>query len=216
MPSKLFALSLFVALAGCAQPSYAAGPLPKPARDLPPATGKATAVFAAGCFWCVEAVFEAVEGVTEVVSGYAGDVASNAKYDAVSAGRTRHAEAVRITYDPAKISYGRLLQVLFTTHDPTTLDRQGPDAGHQYRSAIFFATPAERDVAAAYVEQLTKAKSFAKPIVTTLEPLTEFFAAEEYHQDFVARHPDHGYVRAWVPGKMKKLLEGVPELVKKR
>lgn len=212
---RVAALTVFSVLAACAEPSYAAAPLPKPAQDLPAAGTKATAVFAAGCFWCVEAVFEAVEGVTEVVSGYAGDASANAKYDAVSAGRTRHAEAVRITYDPTKISYGRLLQVLFTTHDPTTLDRQGPDAGHQYRSAIFFASPAERDVAAAYLAQLTAAKSFRAPIVTTLEPLTEFFAAEEYHQDFVARHPDHGYVRAWVPGKMKKLLENVPDVVKK-
>jgi peptide-methionine (S)-S-oxide reductase len=199
--------------------SIAAGPLPKPERDLTvPAKSEApaTAVFAGGCFWCVEAVFEPLDGVLNVVSGYAGDDGASANYRSVSAGRTKHAESVQITYDPAKISYGTLLQVFFATHDPTTLDRQGPDWGHQYRSAIFYATDEQREVARAYIRQLERAKVFGGPIVTTLERSEKFYRAEDYHQDFVARNPGHPYVRAWVPAKLKKLREQFPQLLKKK
>jgi len=198
--------------------SVAAGPLPKPERDLT-VTAKsgepATAAFAGGCFWCVEAVFEPLDGVLNAVSGYAGGASESANYNAVSAGKTKHAEAVQITYDPAKISYGTLLQVFLSTHDPTTLDRQGTDLGHQYRSAIFYATDEQKEVAQAYIRQLEQAKVFDKPIVTTLERLEKFHAAEDYHQNFVARNPDHPYVRAWVPAKLKKLREQYPQLLKK-
>ncbi len=197
-------------------PTAGADPLPIPARDLPRAADSEpteTVVLAGGCFWCVEAVFESLTGVQAVVSGYAGGSADDAKYDSVSAGRTRHAEAVRITYDPAMISYGTLLRVFFTAHDPTQLDRQGPDRGSQYRSAVFYANDDEKQVAADYITQLTESGLFRKPIVTRLEKLETFHPAEAYHQDFVRRNPDHGYVRAWVPQKLAKVKKSYPELV---
>lgn len=182
--------------------------VPKPAVDLPPAKpGEVRKlVLAAGCFWCVEAVFERLKGVREVTSGFAGGTAETAKYDLVSAGGTQHAESVEITYDD-RITYGQLLQVLFTIFDPTTLDRQGPDAGHQYRSAIFYKDAEEQRIARAYLEQLQRAKVFDRPIVTALEPLTGFYPAEAYHQDYVRRHPDHPYVRQWSVPKLIKLRE---------
>ena len=214
-PRLSTALAAALAVLACQASSTAAEVPPTPQVDLPRAAGLQTAVFAAGCFWCVEAVFEATIGVTEVVSGYAGDSEAKAKYDLVAAGKTRHAEAVRITYDPAKVSYGQLLQVLFLTHDPTTLDRQGPDHGHQYRSAIFYASPEEKRVAEAYLAQLTAAKTYgSQKIVTTLEPLETFYVAEAYHQDFVRRSPGHAYVRAWAFPKLAKLREKLPELTK--
>jgi len=194
--------------------------LPAPTTDLPaPKAGAVTtrtAVFAAGCFWCVEAVFEALDGVSAVESGYAGGTAENAHYDQVSAGKTDHAEAVRITYDPAKVSYASLLHVLFSTHDPTTLNRQGPDWGRQYRTAIFYANDEEKKVAAAYVAQLGAAKAFKDPIVTTLEPLKAFFPAEDYHQDFVRKNPSHPYVTAWSNPKQEKVKTLFPQLLKKK
>lgn len=204
-------------VSGCTSAtSHAAAPLPAPKADLP-AEGatKRSAVFAAGCFWCVEAVFEGLVGVESVVSGYAGGSSSDADYEKVSSGRTKHAEAVEITYDPSKISYGTLLHVLFSTHDPTTKDRQGPDHGAQYRSAIFYANDAEKKVAADYIAQLAAAKVFPGPIVTTLEPLTAFYPAEKYHQDFVARNPSHGYVRQWALPKLDKLKKLFPSQLKK-
>lgn len=204
-------------LTACAQPTLAAEKMPKPAADLPAAKeGEVrTAVFGAGCFWCVEAVFEELEGVREVTSGYAGDTKEQADYKKVSSGSTMHAEVVRVTYDH-RISYGTLLQVLFATHDPTTKDRQGPDHGSQYRSAIFFASPEEKKVAEAYLKQLEKEKAFNKPIVTTLEPLVAFFPAEEYHQDFVARNPKHGYVMQWALPKVQKVREKFSTNLKKK
>jgi peptide-methionine (S)-S-oxide reductase len=134
----------------------------------------------------------------------------------VSAGATRHAEAIRITYDPRKVTYGKLLRVFFTLHDPTTLDRQGPDWGRQYRSAIFYASDDEKRVAKAYIDQLGAAKAFASPIVTTLEPLgAGFFPAEAYHQDYVKHHPDHPYVRAHALAKIKKVRETFPTIVRR-
>lgn len=216
-PGRAALALLFTLAAGCANMSEAHGALPEPSADLP--AGKPgetrTAVFAAGCFWCVEAVFEQIAGVSEVVSGFAGGTPQSATYEAVSSGGTAHAEAVRVTYDPSKVTYGRLLKVLFSSHDPTTKDRQGPDWGRQYRSAIFVAGDEERRVARAYTKQLESAKIFSAPIVTTLEPLDVFYPAEAYHQDFVARHPEHPYVRQWALPKLSKLKEKVPELLKR-
>lgn len=186
------------------------GALPAPERDLVETGTVARAVFAGGCFWCVEAAFEQVPGVTDVISGYTGGDPQTATYAQVCTGTTGHAEAVQVTYNPQKVSYGTLLRVFFTVHDPTTKNRQGPDTGPQYRSAIFFERDEQRDVAAAYIAQLEKAKVYGRPIVTTLEPLTGFFPAEEYHQDFAQRHPRHPYIRMWVPGKLERLRQVVP------
>jgi peptide-methionine (S)-S-oxide reductase len=193
-------------------------PLPKPAKDLviEAKSGETrSVVFAGGCFWCVEGVFEQLTGVTSVVSGYAGGTASSADYKTVSSGSTDHAEVVQITYDPSKISYGTLLQVFFSTHHPTQLNGQGPDWGKQYRSAIFYANDDEKAVALAYIKQLDDAKIYDKSIVTKLEPLTKFYPAEDYHQDFVAHNPGQGYVRQWALPKIEKLKKLYPELLKK-
>lgn len=175
---------------------------------------RATAVFAGGCFWCTEAVFEELEGVIEAISGYAGGTKETANYKAVSTGRTGHAEAIAITYDPRKISYEQLLQVFFATHDPTTKDRQGNDVGPQYRSAIFYANEQEKELAAAFIQDLTDAKAFSQPIVTTLEPLTAFYPAENYHQNFVCYNPNQGYVRMVAMPKVKKVREKFQSLLK--
>jgi len=191
-----------------------------PAAELatlaePAATAeRRTAVFAGGCFWCVEAVFEQLDGVLDVVSGYAGGTRETANYQDVCTGRTGHAEAVQITYDPARISYEDLLRVHFATHDPTTPNRQGNDVGPQYRSAIFFADEEEKAIAQAFLEDLKAAKAFDRPIVTTLEPLAEFFPAEPYHQDFVCRNPEQGYVRAVALPKVKKVRERFKDRLK--
>lgn len=189
----------------CVPSSQAADRLPAPATGLSAETGARTAVFAAGCFWCVEAVFEAIDGVRDVVSGYAGGKKGTAAYRKVASGATRHAEAVRIRYDPTRVRYAELLHVLFSTHDPTTKDRQGPDRGPQYRSTIFYASAEEKRVAEAYISQLNRAKVFRRPIVTTLEPLEAFYVAEDYHQDFVRRNPEHPYVRQWALPKVAKV-----------
>jgi len=189
--------TLFVALAACS--SAAARDeglkLPAPAVDATPAAGEATAVFAGGCFWGVEGVFQHVRGVKSVRAGYSGGDAAHANYDDVSEGDTGHAESVRVVYDPAKVTYGQLLQVFFSVvQDPTQLNRQGPDTGTQYRSAIFYATPEQKKVADAYVAQLTAAKSFPAPIVTQVTPLKAFYPAEDYHQDYMRQNPDDRYI----------------------
>jgi len=163
--------------------------------EAPAATGEQTAVLAGGCFWGVDAVFKHVRGVSTVVSGYAGGSATTAQYELVSSGTTGHAEAVQVTYDPAQVSYGQLLRVFFSVaHDPTELNRQGPDTGSQYRSAIFYATTEQRHTALAYIEQLNTAKVFPAPIVTQVVPLQGFYPAEEHHQNFLARHPNYPYI----------------------
>jgi len=184
-----------------------AGDFPKPEMDtaLAEAPGEARAVFAGGCFWCTEAVFEQIDGVTSVVSGYAGGSAETASYREVASGGTKHAEAIEIVYDPSKVTYGELLRVFMYTHDPTTLNRQGPDRGTQYRSAVFYADDEQKNVTQAYIEQLESANVYNDAIVTTLEPLDQFYEAEDYHQDFVSKNPNHPYVRAWVPTKLKKV-----------
>jgi peptide-methionine (S)-S-oxide reductase len=195
----------------------AASPVP-PVPEKPLAAGQddGRAVLAGGCFWCVEVALEPLEGVLSVTSGYAGGDPATANYDAVSNGRTNHAEVVLIEYDPEQITYDELLRVHFATHDPTTKDRQGPDVGRQYRSAIFYDGDAEREVAEAYIQQMTAAGTFADPIVTTLEPLTEFHPAEAYHQDFVERNPAHPYVVRWALPKVEKVKKTFPDLLTAR
>ncbi len=178
-------------------PSHAAAPLPDPNIDAPLAAAKGTqtAVFAGGCFWGVEGVFEHVKGVTQVVAGYSGGSVDKPSYEQVSSGTTGHAESVRISYDPSRISYGQLLKVFFSVaHDPTELNRQGPDSGTQYRSAIFFANGEQKRVAEAYIAQLQAAHTFRRPIVTQVVPLKAFYAAEAYHQHYLELHPDQPYI----------------------
>lgn len=189
--------TLFVALAACSSAATRDEglKLPAPTVDAAPATGEATAVFAGGCFWGVEGVFQHVRGVKSVRAGYSGGDAAHANYDDVSEGDTGHAESVRVVYDPAQVTYGQLLQVFFSVvQDPTQLNRQGPDTGTQYRSAIFYATPEQKKVADAYVAQLTAAKSFPAPIVTQVAPLKAFYPAEDYHQDYMRQNPDDRYI----------------------
>ncbi|HJU42752.1 MAG TPA: peptide-methionine (S)-S-oxide reductase MsrA [Vicinamibacterales bacterium] len=181
---------------------------PDPAIDIPPdATGTPQAVvLAGGCFWCTEAVFAKLDGVIGVVSGYAGGTADTADYKTVCSGTTDHAEVIRVRYDSNRISFGQILKVFFAVaHDPTHVNRQGNDIGRQYRSAIFYADEDQRRVAEAYIKQLTEAKVFPARIATTLEPLEQFFEAEDYHQDFVARNPYQPYVAAVAMPKVKKL-----------
>jgi peptide-methionine (S)-S-oxide reductase len=194
--SAVIAPIVGIALAGCSAASVAT-PLPEPAVDMPlaKAGGVQTAVLAGGCFWGVTGVFEHVKGVTRVVSGYAGGKADTASYEQVSSGRTGHAESVRIFYDPARISYGQLLEVYFSiAHDPTQLNRQGPDTGTQYRSAIFYANADQKRVADSYIGQLQAAGVFSRPIVTEVVPLNGFYDAEAYHQDYLAMHPNQPYI----------------------
>ncbi len=170
--------------------------IPPPVADEP-ATDRASevAVLAGGCFWGVQAVFQHVDGVTSAVSGYAGGGAETAHYETVGTGATGHAESVRVTFDPRRISYGRILQIFFSVaHDPTELDRQGPDRGSQYRSTIFPADARQAAIARAYIAQLDAAHAFDAPIVTTIEPDRAFYPAEAYHQDFLARHPGNPYI----------------------
>lgn len=174
-----------------------------------------TAIFAGGCFWGVEAVFEKLKGVNDVVSGYSGGKAETAKYDSVGSGQTGHAEAVRVTYDPKVISYNQLLQVYFLiAHNPTELNRQGPDRGPQYRSAIFYANLEQKQQAQAYIASLTQQKKFNEPIVTQLSPLNGFFPAEEYHQNFITRNPGYPYVVIHDLPKLAQLQKQFPNWVK--
>jgi peptide-methionine (S)-S-oxide reductase len=174
-------------------------------------------VLAGGCFWGVEAVFEQLKGVSDVVSGFAGGSRLTAHYEIVSSGVTSHAESVKITYDPALVSYGQLLTVFFAVaHDPTQLNRRGPDEGAQYRSAIFYANADQKNVAEAYIKQLTDAKVFNRRIVTAVVPLDSFYPAEAYHQDFLVHHPDYPYIVVNDLPKLRALEAEFPELLKKR
>lgn len=170
-------------------------PAPATAAQLAVGKGSDTAYFAGGCFWGVEAVFEHTRGVESAVSGFSGGTVTNPSYSQVTSGDTGHAETVRVVYDPSQVSYSQLLQIFFAViHDPTQLNRQGPDVGTHYRSAIFHTGAAQRDAAAAYIAQLTAAKVFPRPIVTQVVPFDRFYLAEEYHQDFAAKHPSHPYI----------------------
>ena len=178
-----------------ANPATAA--VPAPAVDAPraPAPGQQTAVFSGGCFWGVQAVFQHVKGVITATSGYSGGPAKNADYELVSTGETGHAESVQIVYDPSQITYGELLRVFFSVaHDPTQLNRQGPDEGTQYRSAIFYANDEQKRISQAYIAQLDQAKVFPRPIVTQVAPLQAFYPAEAYHQNYAALHPNQPYI----------------------
>ncbi len=180
------------------------------------AQGKALAVLAGGCFWCVEAVYRELEGVLDVVSGYSGGTAETADYKMVCTGRTDHAEVIQIAYDPKRISFGRLLKIFFSVaHDPTQLDRQGNDVGAQYRSAIFYADDEQKRVAQEYIEQLDALRVFKSPIVTRLEPLREFFEAEDYHQNYAALNPHQGYIAAVAMPKVEKLRTYFGEQLKR-
>jgi peptide-methionine (S)-S-oxide reductase len=203
---------------GQLKPSELVPDFPDPAIDIPAAPGAKmqSAVLAGGCFWCTEAVYERLEGVKEVTSGYAGGTAETANYEAVSSGLTEHAESIRIVFDPAKISYGQILKIFFSVaHDPTQLNRQGPDWGRQYRSAIFYADEQQKKVAEAYIAQLNAAKVFDKKIVTEVVPLKKFYPAEGYHQDFVRRNPRQPYVVVNALPKVEKLKKQYPDRVKK-
>ena len=192
---------------------------PGPALDLPVPSreGEARAVLAGGCFWCVEAVYKQLDGVTAVTSGYAGGTAESADYRTVSSGRTEHAEAVEVRFDPERVSYGQLLKVFFSiAHDPTTEDRQGPDVGKQYRSAIFYANEEQRRVADAYIAQLNAAKVFDAPIVTEVVPLHRFYEAEEYHQDYAERNPLQPYILFNARPKVEKVRKYLADRVKVR
>ncbi|HEV2220138.1 MAG TPA: peptide-methionine (S)-S-oxide reductase MsrA [Casimicrobiaceae bacterium] len=189
VPTGLFLLALASGTAQAAIPDYA-GPQPEPAGS-----GNATAVFAGGCFWGVDAVFKHVKGVSRVVSGYSGGSAATAHYLVVGTGTTGHAESVKVTYDPSKVSYAELLKVFFdVAHDPTQLNRQGPDDGKQYRSVVFYANDQQKEIAQRYIAQLDQTKAFPKPIVTQVVPLDKFYPAEDYHQNYLELHPDQPYI----------------------
>ncbi len=202
-------------LAGCTVNAATVQPIPAPHADVALASvgGHATAVFAGGCFWGTQSVFEHVRGVTHVTAGYAGGAAANASYEQVSTETTGHAESIQVTYDPAKITYGQLLQVFFgVAHDPTELNRQGPDEGSSYRSAIFYSNDEQRRVAASYIQQLEGAHVFSRHIVTELTPLKGFFPAEPYHQDYALHNPDNPYIFINDRPKVAALKQEFPAL----
>ncbi len=203
------------ALFGASAAAEKAVKLPAPALDLPAGTEstRETAVFAGGCFWGVQAVFQHTRGVLNAVSGYAGGQQETAHYASVGTGRTGHAESVQISYDPKQISYGKLLQVYFSVaHDPTQLDRQGPDFGTQYRSAVFYMNASQKEVAERYVAQLDAAKLFPGRIVTQLTPLSAFYPAEAYHQDYATLNPHSPYIARFDLPKIANLKNLMPEL----
>jgi peptide-methionine (S)-S-oxide reductase len=212
----LFRIQLSLLVTACA---LGAAEFPAPSVDIPaaPARQTATAVLAGGCFWGVEAVFDRLRGVSNVVSGFAGGSKITAHYEIVSTGLTGHAESVQITYDPSQISYGRLLEVFFSVaHDPTELNRQGPDSGTQYRSAIFYANDEQKRVAEAYIRQLDAAHLFPQRIVTQVVPLKGFYPAEAEHQHFLDRNPDNPYIVYNDLPKLSRLKQQFPELLKRR
>jgi peptide-methionine (S)-S-oxide reductase len=208
------ALLLLASTLAC-NASSAAVKLPSPTTDDPlnKSHGAQTVVLAGGCFWGIQAVFEHVRGVSSVTAGYSGGTAQTAQYETVSTGGTGHAESVRIVYDPAQVSYGQLLKVFFSVaHDPTELNRQGPDEGTQYRSVIFYASDDQRRIAQAYIDQLNRAKAFAQPIVTQVVALQAFYPAESYHQDYAEHHPNEPYIAINDLPKVEHLKQMLPDL----
>lgn len=217
MPLRIALLRVAAGLSLLGASALPAAVFPDPALDDRNAQGDQTAVLAGGCFWCVEAVFQQIEGVKKVVSGYSGGSASTAHYDIVSTGKTGHAESVQITFDPRRISYGQVLKVFFdVAHDPTQLNRQGPDVGPQYRSVIFYANPEQKRIAEAYIQQLDQAGVFRAPIVTQVAELKTFYPAEEHHQNFCNRNPQNPYVLGVAMPKVDKVKQKVPELAKQK
>lgn len=217
MPTMRFCARLTLGLQLLWAAPIVAASFPDPAVDIKPRPGKQRMVVAGGCFWCTEAVFEVIEGVDDVISGYSGGTKETAKYDVVSTGRTNHAEAVFITYDPAKTSYGQLLKIFFSVaHDPTTLNRQGPDVGPQYRSAIFYMDAEQKQVAEAYIKQIDEARVLSKPIVTQVAALEKFYTAESYHQDYAGRNRTNPYIVNVSDPKVEKLKKMYPGCIRKR
>lgn len=192
--------------------------LPDPVVDAPLARkpGKQTAIVAGGCFWGIQLVFQHVRGVKNAISGYSGGTVASPEYEEVGTGKTGHAESVKITFDPAQITYGQLLKVFFSVgHDPTQLNRQGPDTGTQYRSVIFYADEEQKHIAEAYIAQLEQAKSFPRSIVTQVVPLKAFYDAETYHQNYATLHPDNPYIAINDAPKLEHLRQQLPDLYKK-
>ena len=206
-----------LALAACSQPALSdeARAVPAPRIDVPPAArpGTQTAVFAGGCFWGMQWVFEHVKGVTDVTAGYSGGAADTAHYERVSEGDTGHAESVQVRFDPSQVSYGQLLRVYFSVAtDPTELNRQGPDVGTQYRGVIFYAGPQQQRIAQAYIAQLTSTRIYSAPIVTRIAPLGHFYPAEDYHQDYARLNPDAPYIAINDAPKVTRFARLLPAL----
>ena len=210
----IFLVLLCIAAVVYSRAATAPVALPNPAvDDTAAASGQQTAVLAGGCFWGIQAVFEHVKGVVSVSAGYSGGAAGTANYETVSEGTSGHAESVEITYDPARISYGQLLKVFFSVaHDPTELNRQGPDTGTQYRSAIFYGNENQQRIARAYIDQLNGAKVFPQRIVTQVTPLKGFYRAEAYHQDYLIHHPDNPYIMINDVPKIAHLHQQLPDM----
>jgi peptide-methionine (S)-S-oxide reductase len=217
LPARVSALLLLITLAGvvACNAGESSAVVPNPAVDAPLAAAKSaqTAVISGGCFWGIQAVFQHVKGVTNATSGYSGGEAKTAEYELVSNGDTGHAESVKITYDPSQITYGELLRVFFSVaHDPTDLNRQGPDTGSQYRSSIFYSNDEQKRIAEAYIAQLDQAKAFHHSIVTQVVPLKAFYPAEAYHQNYAALHPDNPYIVYNDAPKVAHLRQVFPDL----
>ncbi len=211
----LAVLTAFAACTGCS--AAAKTPIPAPADDtaLARTAGKETAIFAGGCFWGTQSVFERVKGVLATTAGYAGGSASTATYDQVTQENTGHAESVKVVFDPSQITYGRLLQIFFSVvHDPTQLNRQGPDVGSSYRSVIFYTSEEQQKISKEYIAQLDAAKVFRKPIVTQVVPLKGFYDAEAYHQDYALHNPNNPYIMVCDRPKVEALKHEFPELFK--
>lgn len=212
---RTLAVFLLGATLACSAATANGVAIPDPSLDAPlaAAKGEQKAVFAGGCFWGIEAVFEHVRGVIDVKAGYSGGTAKTADYETVSTGKTGHAESVQVTYDPSQVTYGQLLKVFFAVaHDPTELNRQGPDSGTQYRSAIFYSSDEQQRIAEAYVAQLGQAKVFERPIVTQVAALNAFYEAEAYHQDYATRHPKDSYIVFNDLPKVENLRQQLPGL----
>ena len=212
--TAVLAFAVSLATVACHSESIEHGPIPPPTADLPLATspGSATAVFAGGCFWGTQAVFERVKGVIATTAGYSGGSAHTAHYDDVTTETTNHAESVEVVYDPSRLTYGQLLRVFFTIHDPTTLNRQGPDEGTSYRSAIFYANDDQKRIAQSYIAQLDAAHAWKHKIVTQVVPLKAFYRAEDYHQDYALKNPNNPYIEVCDRLKIATLKADYPDL----
>jgi peptide-methionine (S)-S-oxide reductase len=212
---SLLVMALAATLTGCTASAASRTPIPAPNTDaaLAKTSGKQTAVFAGGCFWGTQAVFERVKGVLKTTTGYSGGSAASATYDQVTTETTGHAESVQVVFDPSKITYGQLLRIYFSVaHDPTQLNRQGPDVGTSYRSTIFYANDEQRRLATAYIQQLDVAHIFPRPIVTQVVPLKGFYRAEDYHQDYALHNPDNPYILVCDRPKIDALKQQFPDL----
>jgi len=214
---RILAILLLSTMLACSAATATAIAIPDPTLDAPLAAtkGEQTAVFAGGCFWGIQAVFQHVKGVKSATAGYSGGAAQTAHYEMVSTGETGHAESVQVIYDPSQVTYGQLLKVFFSVaHDPTELNRQGPDTGTQYRSAIFYSTEEQQRIALAYINQLNQAKIFNRTIVTQVVAFNSFYQAEGYHQDYAVKHPDDPYIATNDLPKVENLRKQLPNLYK--